>query len=86
MHILTNNCFISYYCINGIYTLTQNENKDKYDIILTPEEEKLIVDKYIRFGPPKEILNKYKENGSLLVDWKKLANDSWYRRYERLKP
>lgn len=71
-------------CINGIYTLTQNNNKDKYDIVLTKEEEKLIIDKYKRLGPPKKLLDKYKENDR--TDWKKLSKDTWYRRYDKLKP
>lgn len=73
-------------CINGIYVLTQKSNKDKYDIIFTKEEEKCIVNKYKRFGPPKKLLNKYKEEGSLIVNWKELAKDTWYKRYEKLKP
>lgn len=73
-------------CINGIYVLTQNWNKDKYNIILTKEEENLIVNKYRRFGPPKEILYKYREEGSLVVNWKELSKDPWYKRYEKLKP
>jgi len=71
-------------CINGIYTLTQNHNKDKYDIILTKEEESCIVDKYKRFGAPKKLFNKYMENN--LVNWKKLSNDPWYIKYDKLKP
>lgn len=36
-------------CIKGIYTLTQKEdNSDKYDIILTKEEQKLIKEIYKR--------------------------------------
>lgn len=36
-------------CIDGIYVLTQKEdNSDKYNIIFTKEEEKLITNKYKR--------------------------------------
>lgn len=71
-------------CINDIYVLTQNNNKDKYDIVLTKEEENCIIDRYKRFGPPKKLLNKYMKDN--IIDWKVLSNDHWYRRYENLKP
>ena len=73
-------------CINGIYTLTQKEdNSDKYDIILTKEEENLIVDKYIRvLSYPKEVTKDYYENG--ILNWKEFNKSSFMRKLNNLKP
>lgn len=73
-------------CINGIYVLTQNENKDKYDIILTKEEENLITDKYKRFLTSKKFFDRYRDPETHAVDWNKIYKEPWYRKFEKIKP
>lgn len=73
-------------CINGIYTLTQNNNKDKYDIILTKEEEKCITYKWKPNWVPNEVFKKYQTDKHASVEWSNLEKDPWYKKYKKLEP
>lgn len=72
-------------CINGIYTLTQNNNKDKYDIILTKEEEDCINYKWKPNWVPNDIFKKYQTDKHSSVEWKNLDKDPWYRKFKKLE-
>ena len=76
-------------CWNGIYLLTQKEDgSDKYDVVLTTDEIKLIKNKYKRLvgskypkGATKKYLNK---NG--ILDWDKFEESQWFKNWNGLTP